>query len=218
MSRIRKFYQQRFDRIGRRLNPPRGAAALLEQADLIARERSIPISLACALLHAQLRRDIGETDSFPTQFVCDAGVGGLARWLRGAGYEAHWDPSLDDAAVIREAQRRAATLITTDSLMMERGILRDGIAPSVFVPSSVHCEDQLLIVLTELQLPLRESRCMRCGGPLRRVEKAEVADRIPPKTALWLDEYFVCARCDQLFWRGTHWRRISEKLKGLKAQ
>ena len=25
---------------------------------------------------------------------------------------------------------------------------------------------------------------------------------------MWKDEYFVCAGCDRLFWRGTHWERI----------
>jgi uncharacterized protein len=122
---------------------------------------------------------------------------------------------LDDAAAIREARRRAATLITTDSLMMERGVLRDGLIPAVFVPSTLHCEEQLAVVLHELGLSLRESRCMNCGGELRRVEKQSVIERIPPKTAKWLDEYFVCAQCDQLFWRGTHWQRITAQLDEL---
>jgi hypothetical protein len=50
---------------------------------------------------------------------------------------------------------------------------------------------------------------MSCGGELRAVAKDEVADRIPPRTARWKDEYFVCSICDRLFWEGTHWQRIS---------
>jgi uncharacterized protein with PIN domain len=115
--------------------------------------------------------------------------------------------------MIREAQRRAATLITTDSLMMERGVLRDGLVPSVFVPSTLTCEQQLEIVFRELRLELRDSRCMHCGGELRRVDKQSVAARIPPRTARWLDEYFVCANCDRLFWRGTHWQKIRRELE-----
>jgi uncharacterized protein with PIN domain len=56
---------------------------------------------------------------------------------------------------------------------------------------------------------------MSCGGELRPVDKAAVAARIPPRTARWLDDYFVCARCNQLFWRGTHWQRIQAKLRAL---
>ena len=172
-----------------------------------------PMSFALARIHADLSRERGLTAHFPHAFMCDAGLGGLARWLRGAGHESYWNAQLDDAAVIREAQRRRATLITTDSLMMERGVLRDGIVPSVFVPSTLTCEQQLEIVFRELGLSPREPRCMNCGGELRRVEKQAVAERIPPKTARWLDEYFVCASCNQLFWRGTHWQRIQRKIK-----
>jgi uncharacterized protein with PIN domain len=55
---------------------------------------------------------------------------------------------------------------------------------------------------------------MRCGGLLDSVEKSSVAERIPPRTARWLDAYQVCRDCDGLFWRGTHWQRIEERLPG----
>jgi uncharacterized protein with PIN domain len=54
---------------------------------------------------------------------------------------------------------------------------------------------------------------MACGGALQAVEKASVAARIPPRTARWKDDYFVCGRCGQLFWEGTHWERIRERLR-----
>lgn len=215
MSRIRKYYDGQFRRLTG--SSTAAAAALERAAQRSARDRISP-ALAVALVHAELRLVRGETAHFPRDFVCDAGLGGLARWLRGAGYPAFWDWSLDDPSVIRAAQQRGATLLTTDSLMMERGILRDGIVPAVFVPSSVTGEEQLIIVVTELALPLRESRCMRCGGILRPVSKAAVADRIPPKTALWIEEYFTCSDCGQLFWKGTHWQRITEKLQLLQAE
>ena len=181
-------------------------------------EEKIPRSFALAAVHADLMSESGRTLAVPRTFVCDSGLGGLARWLRGAGYEAFWRLDFDDAAAIREAQQRAATLITTDSLMMERGVLRDGLVPSVFVPSTLTCEQQLEIVFLELGLELRDSRCMQCGGELQRVGKEAVAARIPPKTARWLDEYFVCIRCDKLFWRGTHWQKIRSHLARVSAE
>ena len=65
----------------------------------------------------------------------------------------------------------------------------------------------------EFGLTQGEPRCMSCGGELRRVEKEALRDRIPPKTYRWIEEYFVCARCDHLFWRGTHWTRIQQQLR-----
>ncbi len=53
---------------------------------------------------------------------------------------------------------------------------------------------------------------MACGGALVQARKEDVHPRIPPRTALWKDEYFVCAGCDRLFWQGTHWERIAHAL------
>ena len=161
----------------------------------------------------------GETDATapPVEFACDAGLGGLARWLRAAGYEAHWRPDIDDDDLLREARRIPATLLTTDSLLMERGVLRDGVIPALWVPPSLKKFEQLQLVLRELQLPVLEPRCMSCGGRLRPVDKESVRDRIPPKTYRWRDEYFLCARCDKLFWHGTHWDKIGERLRGLRS-
>jgi uncharacterized protein with PIN domain len=54
---------------------------------------------------------------------------------------------------------------------------------------------------------------MACGGALAPKPKEEIRTRIPPRTALWKDEYFVCVECDRLFWHGTHWERIERTLR-----
>ena len=54
---------------------------------------------------------------------------------------------------------------------------------------------------------------MACGGALLRATKEEVKERVPPRTFNWLEEYWRCERCDRVFWRGTHWRRIEERLR-----
>jgi hypothetical protein len=71
---------------------------------------------------------------------------------------------------------------------------------------------QLESVLAELDLPLLSPRCMNCGGELKKVDKGAIAERIPPKTYRWRDEYFLCNSCGKLFWYGTHWNRISKGL------
>jgi uncharacterized protein with PIN domain len=148
-----------------------------------------------------------------TRFLCDAGLGGLARWLRAAGYDADWQADLADADLLAETRRLGAILLTTDSMLMERRLVREGMIPTVWVPPAMGVHQQLSSVLEELGLPLRTPRCMRCGGPLKPVDKEAVRDRIPPRTYRWLDEYFLCERCGQLFWHGTHWQRIRGRLE-----
>jgi uncharacterized protein len=150
-------------------------------------------------------------------FLCDAGLGGLARWLRAAGYEAIWIPEVDDDQLLHEAARRGAIILTTDSILMERRVLRDGVIPGVWVPPTFTMPEQLGLVLGELGLEPRESRCMSCGGELRAVEKEAVRKRIPPKTYLWRNEFFECARCGKLYWHGTHWENIAKRLADSKS-
>jgi uncharacterized protein len=219
VSRVRKYYESRCVQLAAKLGrtAEQLKAGFFANAINLCRELEINSLFAWAILHADLRQQTGETHEFPQRFLCDAGLGGLARWLRAAGFHADWNPELNDAAVISKAQEFMSTLITTDSLMMERGILRDGQVPSVWLPPSISSQEHLAVVLRELGLSARESRCMQCGGELIETSKEAVADRIPPRTALWLDEYFLCPGCGGLFWRGTHWKRIEKQLEKISA-
>jgi uncharacterized protein with PIN domain len=58
---------------------------------------------------------------------------------------------------------------------------------------------------------------MTCGGSLIEVAKEAVRDRLPARTFAWLDQFWECSRCRQLFWHGTHWPRIQEQLQRVSA-
>jgi uncharacterized protein with PIN domain len=109
------------------------------------------------------------------------------------------------------AARRDAIGLTTESELFDRNEVREGLA-LLWVPSGLEPARQMGLVLRDLVLAPRTPRCMACGGALRPVPKESVADRIPPRTARWKDDYFVCERCDRLFWQGTHWERIAARI------
>jgi hypothetical protein len=153
----------------------------------------------------------------PPRFLCDPSLGGLARWLRAAGYEAQVDETVPGHRLPDEALRRGLALLTTEAEVLERRILVSGKLVVVWVPSALTMKEQLRMVMRDLDLGLRESRCMSCGGVLVPTPKEDVGPRIPPRTAKWLDEYYVCAGCDRLFWQGTHWQRIAETLGQVAA-
>jgi uncharacterized protein with PIN domain len=103
-------------------------------------------------------------------------------------------------------------LLTTETEVFARRIVANGSLLLVWVPSALTTREQLRMVMHDLGLGLREGRCMACGGELVPTPKEDVFARIPPRTARWMDEYFVCASCDRLFWQGTHWGRIAKAL------
>ncbi|MGD0258492.1 MAG: Mut7-C RNAse domain-containing protein [Verrucomicrobiota bacterium] len=222
MSRIRRGYEDRFRALlrrarARRLEP--GVQWLVAKAQrLSARERiSLADALAQVYEHLATRKPFQPSASQPAPnlFLCDAGLGGLARWLRAAGYEAAWQPDIADDELLRQARVIPATVLTTDGMLMERRLLRDRIIPAFWLPPTLSIPEQLALVFREFGLTLRGPRCMSCGGELRRVSKEALRERIPPRTYRWLDEFFACRRCDKLFWHGTHWHRIVETLAAL---
>ena len=106
-------------------------------------------------------------------------------------------------------------MVTSDRRVMERRAIRDGRPAAVLVSTHSVVLEQLTQLMASFGLGRLRARCMSCGGRLSRVEKSEVAERIPPRTARWKDEYFVCDNCHRLYWEGTHWQRIDQSLAGL---
>jgi uncharacterized protein with PIN domain len=148
-----------------------------------------------------------------TRFACDAMLGGLARWLRAAGHDAWWRPDVGDAELVRLARDEGRTLLSCDTGIFRYGVVRDGEVPALFVPLRLSPPEQLAHVLGRLGLPLDEPRCMACGGRLVEMTKEQAAGRVPPRSLAWLDRFWECDRCRRVFWRGTHWQRIAERLR-----
>jgi uncharacterized protein with PIN domain len=220
MSRIQRAYEHRFRELLLRFGARRtdqGVDWLIQRAKS-PRER-VDVSLADSLTRVarelaakSLKTRHPASHGNNIRFFCDSGLGGLARWLRGAGYEAFWEPSIDDYELLQQAKKLSATVLTTDSLLMERRVVRDHLIPALWLPPTLSIPEALAFVFHEFGLKRREPRCMSCGGELRGESKEALGERIPPKTFKWLDEYFVCSRCGKLFWRGTHWHKIENEL------
>src|SRR5262245_33574918 len=105
------------------------------------------------------------------RFACDAMLGGLARWLRAAGYDASWREGIDDWELIRLARREGCTLLSSDTGIFRIGIVRDNEMPALFIPHGLDKRGQLAFVLQSLHLAPCEPRCMACGGELHAVPK-----------------------------------------------
>jgi uncharacterized protein with PIN domain len=144
-------------------------------------------------------------------------LGGLARWLRAAGYSAQFDVHIPDGELVRRAVEEGLWLLTSDSGVMERYAVSRGLARTLFVPMGLTPIEQLGHVLRALGLPLREARCMLCGGRLQDVALDEVREEAPPKVQEVCDHYFRCAGCAKVYWRGKHWEDIRRRLRRATA-
>ena len=151
----------------------------------------------------------------PVRFVLDAHLGVLASYLRLLGFDTlyrndYHDPEL---AAISAAEERV--LLTRD-----RGLLKRKIVVYGYCLRTTDSQAQLLAVLARYQLhgaihPWR--RCLRCNGELEEVAKAEILDRLEPKTKLYYDDFQRCVVCKQIYWRGSHFVRLQRVVERILA-
>jgi hypothetical protein len=153
-----------------------------------------------------------ESGNNPPRFICDAMLGGLARWLRAAGYDADFEYGIDDRELVQRAQVGGQVLLSSDGQIFERNLLKNGQVRSLYVPQQLSKLQQLHFVVDSLGLPLLPPRCMACGGNLCEVPKHTVTGEAPPLAYRNCDRFWRCQRCEKLLWHGTHGLRIERRL------
>jgi uncharacterized protein with PIN domain len=146
------------------------------------------------------------------KFIVDGMLGRLAKWLRILGYDTAFSPNLDDNQLVRLARAEGRLLLTRD-----RGLARRRGVQCLLIESH-HLEEQLDQILAELPLTGEHpfSRCPVCNTPLQKVEKPELEGRVPPHIFRTHKDFSLCPNCDKIYWPGTHWARMREKLAGFR--
>lgn len=148
------------------------------------------------------------------KFLADSMLGRLAKWLRILGYDTLYFSSLEDNNLVRIARAEGRIILTRDREMVRRrGI------DSLLIESD-DFREQICQALRHFDLNLDSSfsRCSVCNSPLQRVAKGAVRERVPPYVFQTQERFSLCPRCGKIYWQGTHWQRIRERLKGLEEE
>lgn len=141
------------------------------------------------------------------RFLCDAMLGRLARWLRLLGYDTAYSEA-GDHELARQARAEDRILLTRDTRLVKRRGIR-----ALLIKSQAP-DDQLRQVVKEFGLtPSRVfSRCTACNTPLRPIPKSAVRDLVPPYVFQHHTSFQECPGCGKIYWRGSHWQRVRDRL------
>lgn len=147
----------------------------------------------------------------PARFAIDVNLGKLARWLRLLGFDSEYRNDFEDRELVELAVAKNRILLTRD-----RRLLRHRELEHAYWVRSDRPESQIVEVLRRYRIadqcrPLR--RCTSCNGELRPVSKESVLDRLEPLTRVYYNEFLLCEHCDRIYWRGSHHKRLLEKIK-----
>jgi uncharacterized protein with PIN domain len=149
------------------------------------------------------------------KFVLDAHLGKLASYLRLVGFDALYPSECGDAELAQLSVSQKRILLTQDRGLLKRRCVSHGYCVRATRPREQLREVLKRFDLRDLIAPFQ--RCLRCNGLLERVDKREVAARLPPNTREFYDEFYRCAGCGQVYWPGSHYqhlrRLVAEVLK-----
>lgn len=152
----------------------------------------------------------------PSAFILDVHLGKLARTLRLFGIDASLDTSWEDADIIRLSNQQRRMILTRDL-----GLLKTGAAQFGYWVRSKDPDQQIEEIFKRFNIrdhisPF--SRCMKCNGPKKQIPLSKVEDRIPPKVKQWHSQYWECATCHQVYWKGSHFKNLKKKVEHLTGK
>ncbi|WP_204273651.1 Mut7-C RNAse domain-containing protein [Draconibacterium mangrovi] len=149
-----------------------------------------------------------------TRFVVDVNLGKLAYKLRLLGFDTLFRNNLEDDEIVQISVAEKRIILTRD-----KGVLKHTAATHGYWVRNSDPQKQLREVVERLQLqnsfrPF--SRCSICNGSLTAVDSTEVKGKVPDDTFSMCNEFWKCTGCGQIYWEGTHYRKILKWIEGLK--
>ena len=153
-------------------------------------------------------------------FFVDAMLGNIAKKLRIMGFDCRYDSQIDDEDLIKLAKMENRIIISRDANMIKKSS-KYGIK-SILLGKEEEF-DQLSEIFRKLNLKNVEvsgdkARCSKCNSKIEIVEKILVSNKIPQGVRQKNEKFWICRKCDKIFWDGTHIIKLKKLARELNEQ
>jgi len=151
------------------------------------------------------------------KFIADGMLGKLTRWLRMLGQDVKYSKSLSDEQLIETAKIEDRILLTRDLKLYQ--LARKQGVDTALIEGATKAEKLAGLAKRfnfKLEIDITVSRCPKCNTPIKPVSKDKILDKIPEATSTHYEEFWECPSCGQIYWRGSHWKRIEKTFREAK--
>jgi uncharacterized protein with PIN domain len=131
------------------------------------------------------------------------------------GYDSVFFSGEDDSQMVRQAMTEGRILLTRDTGIMKRRVVNSGRLEAVLLQSE-EPEQQMQQLISTLDIKTQSlpfTICLECNQQLMDKSPAQVKDRVPPYVYKTQTQYMECPLCHRIYWRGTHWKAMLNKLE-----
>jgi uncharacterized protein with PIN domain len=150
------------------------------------------------------------------KFLVDENLLGLLRKLRMLGFDSVTLLSTPDEKLLELAHQQHRVLLTQDQKLSEQ--VQDA---DIYLVKAVVPQIQLVEVLQYFALndfPRALTRCTDCNHLLHEVSKDKLDGRVEAKTLNLYEDFYECSRCQKIYWKGSHFRKMLGEIVSLKAR
>lgn len=144
------------------------------------------------------------------EFIADVNLGRLARYLRLLGFDCYYSNAYEDRDIAKIASEQKRIVLTRDRALLHYKIITHGYFVRDDRPRYQVKEVLSRLDLVRLVKPF--TRCVRCNGLLKAVDKESVSDQLEPKTKKYYDTFKQCVDCGQVYWKGSHYARAMTRI------
>jgi len=137
-----------------------------------------------------------------TKFIADINLADIVKYMRVLGFDVCFDSSLSARNIIEISKRENRIILTKSKKLLKF----KEVTHAIFIrPTTTEQQIKRIINYLDIKESIKPfSRCLRCNSLIKSIPKESIADRIPPKTKEFCDQYTYCKSCDKIYWSGTH--------------
>jgi len=153
---------------------------------------------------------------YELKFVADAHLGKLVSYLRILGFDTLYFNDYGDKHLANLSSEENRILLTRDHGLLMRKKVKYG----YFIRSD-QPKEQLKEVIFRYKLLEhinKISRCPKCNHLLNRVAKEDIIERLEPKTKKYFNKFYICSNCEQIYWKGSHFKRINDLIEKIEDE
>ena len=149
-----------------------------------------------------------------TRFIADVHLGRLARSLRLFGMDTAYTNNYDYQDLLQSALTENRTVLSRN-----RAFKKEPVA--FFHIEQEEWHGQLMDVFRHFHLrdqidPF--TRCLVCNGLLATVQKGSIASKLEPRTLEFYEDFWQCADCYRVYWKGAHYQRMISLIREIEEQ
>jgi uncharacterized protein with PIN domain len=149
------------------------------------------------------------------KFIVDCNVGKLTKWLRLMGYDSVFFKGTNDSHLVATALAEGRVILSRDTQIMKRRVITSGKLKAILIKDDKP-ELQIRQVIDTLSLDPKSQPftiCLECNQALVERKKDEVKELVPPYVYKTQSQFMQCPACQRIYWRGTHWQAMSQRLE-----